>query len=149
MASTKFTPDRVSGLLCLGFALAIGIQAIRLDPGTLGKPGPGLAPLIYACILSLFSVILLIRSFLSGANFTVIVEWRSLLTILIILTIYGVAIEWLGYLICTFVVIAALLRTVRSGWLQTIVFAAAATLFVDLLFVRWLMVPLPIGSIFH
>lgn len=149
MAANKSTPDRVSGLLCLGFALAIGIQAIRLDPGTLGKPGPGLAPLIYACILSLFSLILLIRSFRSGANFSVLIDWRSLLTILVILTFYGVAIEWLGYLICTFVVIAVLLRTGRSSWLQMIVFAAAATLAVHLLFVLWLMVPLPIGSIFH
>jgi putative tricarboxylic transport membrane protein len=149
MASNKSTPDRASGLLCLGFAVAIGIEAIRIGPGTLGQPGPGLVPLIYACILMLFSVILLLRTFRSGANFSILIDWRSVLPILAVLIFYGVAIEWLGYLICTFVVIAVLLRIAITGWLQTIVFAAAATIAVDLLFVRWLNVALPMGSIFN
>jgi putative tricarboxylic transport membrane protein len=149
MASKKSSPDLASGLLCLGFAVAIGIEAIRLDPGTLGRPGPGLAPLIYAGVLVLFSVILLLRTFRSGETFSILLDWRRVLSILAVLIFYGVAIEWLGYLICTFVVIAVLLRTTRPGWLQPIVFAAAVTLAVDLLFVRWLAVALPIGSIFQ
>jgi putative tricarboxylic transport membrane protein len=141
-------PDRSSALICLGFAIAVGIEAFRLGPGKLGTPGPGLTPLFYASILALLSVILFLRSRNSSDSFVIVLRWRSILSILTILLVYGLTIEKLGYLICTFFVMVALLRVGRAGWVVSLLFAGAATLAVNLLFVQWLAVPLPMGSIF-
>ena len=42
----------------------------------------------------------------------------------------------------------ALLQLAGARRVQSLVFASVATGFVHLLFVKWLLVPLPIGSIF-
>ena len=78
----------------------------------------------------------------------IVLRWRSILPILAILLIFGLTIEWLGYLICTFLVMALLLRIGGVRWTGSLLFAGVATLAVNLMFVRWLAVPLPIGSIF-
>lgn len=141
-------PDRSGALICLAFAAAVGFQAYRLDTGTLDQPGPGLTPLLYASALAVLSAILLLRSHTATENFAIDLRWRPVLSILAILLLYGLAIEWLGYLICTFVVTALLARTAGVRWVGTLVLAGATTMAVNLLFVRWLAVPLPIGSIF-
>ena len=142
-------PDQSSGLICLGFAIAVGIEAYRLGIGKLGSPGPGLTPLFYASALAFLSAVLLLRSLdtpKSPAN--IVLRWRSILPILAILLIYGLTIEGLGYLICTFVVMFLLLRIAGARWTASLLFAGIATLAINLMFVRWLAVPLPIGSIF-
>lgn len=122
--------------------------AMKLDLGTLEKPGPGLVPLIYAGVLAILSVCLLIRTFLSTKIFATSIEWRSIAPVLLALTFYGVAIEWLGYVICTFLITLALLRATRTSWIHSAAFAVATTVVIDLLFVRWLSVLLPTGSVF-
>jgi putative tricarboxylic transport membrane protein len=141
-------PDHSSALICLGFAVAIGIEAYRLGPGKLGSPGPGLTPLFYASVLAFLSVILFLRSRGRSDSPTIVLRWRSILSILAILLVYGLTIEWLGYLVCTFFVMVLLLRRGGVPWIGSLLFAGAATVMVNLLFVRWLAVPLPIGSIF-
>jgi putative tricarboxylic transport membrane protein len=148
-APRSSNPDRSSGLICLGFAIVVGVEACRLGLGKLGKPGPGLTPLFYASVLAFFAAILLLRSLgMPESRAKIVLRWRSVLPILAILLIYGLAIEWLGYLICTFLVVVLLLRVGGVRWAGSLLFAGVATLAVNLMFVRWLAVPLPIGSIF-
>lgn len=142
-------PDRSSGLICLGFAIVVGIEAYRLGLGKLGRPGPGLTPLFYASVLAFLAAILFLRSLgMPELRASIVLRWRSILPILAILLIYGLTIEWLGYLICTFFVMVLLLRIGGVRWPGSFLFAGVATLAVNLMFVRWLAVPLPIGSIF-
>ena len=127
----------------------VGIEAYRLGLGKLGTPGPGLTPLFYASVLAILAVILLLRSLgMPDSRVNIVLRWRSVLPILAILLIYGFTIEWLGYLICTFLVMVLLLRIGGVRWAGSLLFAGVVTLAVNLLFVRWLAVPLPIGSIF-
>lgn len=142
------SPDRLSALICLAFAIAVGIEAYRLGLGTLGSPGPGLTPLFYASILAFLSMLLFMRSWSASNHAVIVLRWRSILSILTILLIYGLAIEWLGYAVCTFVVMVLLLRTGGVRWIKSLAFAGIATVVIHLLFVRWLAVPLPAGSIF-
>jgi putative tricarboxylic transport membrane protein len=149
MTSRKVpSADRASALVFLAFAIAIGIEAYRLGLGTLGNPGPGLTPFSYASVLGLLSMLLYVRSRVASNGSAIIIQWRSVLPILAILLAYGLMIEWLGYILCTFVAMVLLFRTGGVGWIKSVVCAAIATLLVHLLFVRWLAVPLPIGSIF-
>ena len=144
----KINPDRSSAILCFVFAVVVGIEAYRLGPGRLGSPGPGLTPLLYASVLAGLSAILFFRSSPKGETPPVFLKWRPVLSILAILLIYGLMIEWLGYLICTFCVMLLLFRMGKVNWLWSLALAGMATLFINLLFVRWLGVPLPTGSIF-
>jgi putative tricarboxylic transport membrane protein len=144
----KSNPERSSAILCFIFAVVIGIEAYRLNPGRLGSPGPGLTPLLYAFILAGLSAILFFRSSPKGEGPPIVLKWRPVLSILAILLIYGLLIEWLGYLLCTFVVMFLLSRMGKVNWLGSLLLAGMATVFINLLFVRWLAVPLPIGSIF-
>ena len=144
----KINPDRASAILCLVFAVVVGIEAYRLGPGRLSSPGPGLTPLLFCIILAGLSAILFSRSSPKGETPPIVIGWRPVLSILAILLVYGLMIERLGYLICTFIVMLLLSRIGKVGWLGSLLMAGLAILAINLLFVRWLLVPLPIGSIF-
>jgi putative tricarboxylic transport membrane protein len=141
-------PEGASALVCLVFAAAFGVEGFRLGLGTFGSPGPGLTPFLYACILAILSACLIVRSRVASRRFAVVLQWRSIVPILAILFAYALTIEWLGYVTCTFLALFALLRLAGARRVQSLVFAAVATGFVHLMFVRWLLVPLPVGSIF-
>jgi len=130
------------------FAVVIGIEAYRLDPGRLNSPGPGLTPLLFSLLLAGLSAILFFRSSPKGEMPPIVIKWRPVLTILAILLVYGLMIERLGYVICTFVVMLLLSRMGKVGWPGSLLMAGLAILAINLLFIRWLLVPLPTGSIF-
>ncbi len=141
-------PDRSSALVCLAFAAAVGVEAYRLGLGTLGSPGPGLTPLFYASVLGFLSILLFIRSRGEPLRPAIAVQWRSVVAILAILLAYALTIEWLGYVTCTFLAMVLLLQVAGVHRIKSLLFAGIATALVHLVFVRWLLVPLPIGSIF-
>ena len=144
----KANPDRSSALVFLILALTVGMEAYRLGPGRLGSPGAGLTPLLYASILSALSIILFVRSLRQQGAILIVLRWRLILPILASLLTYGLLIERMGYLACTFVVMVSLSRMGKTGWLGSLIFAIGATLVIHILFVRWLAVPLPVGFIF-
>ncbi len=142
------TADRASALVCLVFAAGVGVEAWRLGVGTLGSPGAGLTPLLYACILAVLSIVLFAQSRDRAGDAAIVTRWRSVLPILAVLLAYALTIEWLGYVICTLAAMFLLAQLAGVRRLNSLVFAAIATLAVYLVFVRWLLVPLPVGSIF-
>jgi hypothetical protein len=141
-------PGRSGALICLAFAAAVGIEAYRLGLGTLGSPGPGLTPLFYASVLGFLSILLFIRSRGEPIRPAIVVQWRPVVSILAILLAYALTIEWLGYVTCTFFAMVLLLQIAGVRRIKSILSAGIATGLVHLVFVRWLLVPLPIGSIF-
>ncbi|HSQ04999.1 MAG TPA: tripartite tricarboxylate transporter TctB family protein [Burkholderiales bacterium] len=140
--------DRASALVCFGFAIGVGIEACRLGLGTLGSPGAGLTPLLYAGILAVLSLLLFIRSRGPSDEPEIVMRWRAVVPILGILLVYALTIEWLGYITCTFVAMFLLLQLAHVRRVNAVLFAAIATALIHVVFVRWLLVPLPIGSIF-
>lgn len=144
----RATADRTSALVCLAFAIGVGIEAYRLGIGTLGSPGAGLTPLLYAGILAVLSIVLFVRTKDKSDDPAIVTRWRSVIPILAVLLVYALTIEWLGYIVCTFIAMWLLLQLAGVRRINALVFAVAATALVHLVFVRWLLVPLPIGSIF-
>jgi len=141
-------PDRSSALVFFLLAIAVGIEAFRLNPGKLGSPGPGLTPLLYASVLGMLALILFLRGGRRTPESPAVFRWPSVLSILSVLLVYGLLIEYLGYLVCTFVAMILLFRMGKVRWPGALLSAASATAVIHLLFVRWLAVPLPIGSVF-
>ena len=52
----------VRGLLLLAISLAFGLQALRYSVGQLGRPGPGMFPLLVSCLLFTIGLITVVRS---------------------------------------------------------------------------------------
>lgn len=141
-------PDRAIALILFALAVAVGVGAYRLDIGTFVNPGPGLTPLLYACALGGLSILLFIRVQSSADQQDIVVQWRSVASILAILFAYALLIEWLGYIVSTLFVMFMLFQVAGVNRTRSILFAGLATTVVHVVFVRWLLVPLPIGSIF-
>ncbi|OGP59476.1 MAG: hypothetical protein A2162_12680 [Deltaproteobacteria bacterium RBG_13_52_11b] len=110
------TGDRISSLFGFFFALYILREGFGLDVGGLHQPGPGFFPVFGGVLLGVFSSILFVRSLSSqprgegrkgeGAkgNFMLVIYiFAGLLG-------YGFVLEWLGFILSTFLLVALLLR---------------------------------------
>lgn len=139
--------DRLSALVAMTFATAVGIEAWRLDPGTLRNPGPGLMPLIYSAVLVALAAILWARS-RHGHAAAFEAPWRAILSVLALLLAWGLAIEALGYALCTLAVVSLLTRGMGATWSRALASGVAVTAVVHVVFVSWLAAPLPRGSLF-
>ncbi len=139
-------------------ALSVGgcILASRLGLGNMSSPGAGLIPFGTAAILALMSAGMIVGSLVRAAKegpagATKILEgvnWTAAVVVLCTLAGYGVAFDALGFDICNFLMMVALLRTVgrKKVWL---VFAVSAITAVGahLLFITWLNCQFPRGPL--
>jgi len=95
--------DRISSLICIGVAVAICEESIRVDPGTFSNPGPGFLPLICGLILGIFGGLVFIKTFLrtSSEKKTVLwgpdTKWREMVLSMISLVIYALLMDYIGF----------------------------------------------------
>ena len=134
------TYDRVSSLFFVVLAFAICVESIRLSPGSLGNPGPGLIPLGCGFILGIISLIVFTRTFkgLPQAREAFwgpgVKKWNSILS-LVSLTGYGLLLDFLGFILVTFLWMSFLCRWVGGmGWKGTIFTSVVTTFFSYVLF---------------
>lgn len=137
-------------------ALGIGtcMMAYRLGLGDLYNPGPGLIPFGVAALLCLMSLGLCLSSL-----FKVIkgsqerdafkgIEWGRVVLVLCALLGYGVAFNFLGFRICTFLLMVLLFGVVgRLKWWLTIAISLFTVLCTYLIFEVWLGCSFPQGPL--
>jgi putative tricarboxylic transport membrane protein len=114
-----------SSLVWLGLAVLICIGSLRLSLGSFQNPGPGFLPFIAGLVLGILSVIVYLQARRSAATAPGTKQplWTNpggvkkiFLTSLALLA-YGVGLNYLGFLISTFIFLAFLLRIVeRRRW---------------------------------
>lgn len=144
--------DFYAGLFLMGVSMGACILASRLGFGDIHNPGAGLIPFGVAILLGLMSIGLCLRSL-----FGVIkgyqereafkgIEWGRVVLVLCALLGYGVAFNFLGFRICTFLLMILLLGVVgRLKWWLTIAISLFTVLCAYLIFVVWLGCPFPQG----
>lgn len=121
--------DLMSGVFWLVVAIYFSIEALRLDIGTLGKPGPSLVILFGSGILGVFSIVLICEALLrwrrsvpgteiadapkAQGQFKVVLALCALCT-------YIVLLPKVGFIIATFGLMTFLFRMLgqASLWLQ-------------------------------
>lgn len=145
--------DRVFGLICLGLSLWLITEALRYDYTTKYTPGPGFAPFWIGVLLGLFSLYLIVDSFLRKGGGTdeerVLPERSSLQRILLIIltvVVYTGVLMPLGFLLSTAALIFILLYflekyTIFKSLLYSVLIGGG-TFF---LFSYWMEVELPKG----
>lgn len=146
------TVDLLSGCAGVVFALAVCYGALGMPMGTIGNPGPGFLPFWVGAALTTLSLALVMRAFFKGdAPVGESVEPRHprhVVGTLAGLVFYALALETLGYLVTTFLLLSVLVRMLgQRRWPATLAFSALATGGSYALFGLWLGAPLPKGLI--
>jgi putative tricarboxylic transport membrane protein len=143
--------DRVFGMICLGLSFWLIIEALRYDFLTKFTPGPGFAPFWVGVLLGLFSLYLIVDSYMrkSGEkdDKPVLPERSSLQRvglITLILIGYTIVLMPVGFLLSTLALVFVLLYflekySIVKSLLYSTLFGAGAFL----LFQYWLEVELP------
>ncbi len=146
--------DAVFGalLLALGLAVLVGVQGFPKIPGQ--QVGPALFPGLIAVGLSVGGLILLVRGWRARAQqpWLVLQSWvRSprhlwaLVLLIVSVLFYMLASAWLGFLLCSTLILSALFAVLRVPLARAVLTAAVVTLLIHFAFYKLLRVPLPWG----
>jgi hypothetical protein len=140
--------DRVLGLGALLVAIPVALAAWGFGLGTPKSPGAGFWPLLIALAMAGLGVSLLLRPGADATREAGRPRWRKLALTLVTLAFYAVALEPLGYLPATFMLLLMQLRWVESRpWRGSAAVALVAAVVSLVLFRVLLKVPLPVGVI--
>jgi putative tricarboxylic transport membrane protein len=143
--------DQISSLIWLLFALYICIESLRLPLGSMREPGAGFLPLGSGLCLGVLSAIVYFqarfrkkedvrRSWYSKER------WKSLLIILAVLFAYSLLLEFLGFLVSTFILLLMLFRLAQPRrWVVAVGGSALASILSYMVFEVWLKTQLPKG----
>lgn len=138
--------ERAAGLVLEAIAAIVALAARPLPLGSLGQPGPGYAPLLYAAILAALGLAMVARG---GAARAAAIDWGDLPHALVILgavAFAALAIERLGYRLTMLAVLVFLLGAVeRRNPLAVALVAFDLSFGSHFVFWTLLRVPLPSG----
>jgi putative tricarboxylic transport membrane protein len=143
--------DKISSLVMLGIAAFICMESLRLPLGSWRDPGAGFLPLGSGICLGILSIVAYFQArFRAGED-----VWRpwysrerrkSLLIILGVLFIYSLILEFLGFMLSTFILLFMLFRLVeRQKWVVAVGGSAIASIVSYAVFQVWLKTQLPRG----
>lgn len=132
------------------FAVAVSIEAYRLDIGTPSNPGSGFLIFGASTVLGILALHQLIKSI--GDRERRIPEdvsrtyGRRVLAVLVILAVYIFLLAPVGYLICSFLLLCFLFRVLEKGkWVYTLRDAFLTSVISYVIFALLLQLQLPKG----
>jgi len=146
--------DQGSSLLWLGVAVLICIGSLQLSLGTFNNPGPGFFPFGAGLILGILAAVVFVQarraaSSSKGNRESVLVSpgaGKKIVLTTVALLAYVVGMEYLGFLISTFIFLAFVLRTIEpQRWGVVILESLLASGICYFVFQIWLQVELPRG----
>lgn len=148
------TKDRTCGILLILAGIVFGAMAMQFNSTIdTSDPGPKLFPLIGCFGMVACGVGLLFQK--SEEKWPVFLEmdgWKKLGIQAAILMVYVFAIKWIGFLICTPVVLYIFTtmydREKKTSIVKRVVYSVVVTGCVWFLFVKVLLVMLPAGQLF-
>jgi putative tricarboxylic transport membrane protein len=145
--------DQWSGVAFLIVSTCICWGSALLPYGNVHDPGPGFLPFWLGIVLGLMSIGLILQSSLKKSGGKMLrevlaekVRWVKVLSTLIALTLYAVLMDYVGFLIITFLLIAYLIRFIDpQSWKKSLGWALAGSIGAHLIFNVWLQLRLPRG----
>lgn len=145
--------DRTSSLFWLAVALMAVYGAIQLGVGRLQQPGSGFLSFLAGSFICLMALIVFFQSFLKGKGFQAKiptlwegVNWRRPLVIGLLLVAYILALERVGFLLTTFIILGVMFKGVENlPWWKTTLLSASGSVASFLLFDTLLKASLPKG----
>ena len=148
----RLRADTATAILALAVAAYITYEGRDLGIGTTNNPGSGFILFWVGLAVAALSLALLVVSLRASADKTTIGgpfatgRWGKVLYVVVLLVAYTYALEFLGFIIATFVLLMLLFKTVEpQSWTVSVVGSALATGTAWLVFVAWLGTQLPAG----
>ena len=133
------------------FSFYLSFESYRLGLSTASRPGPGLFPFIAAACIGLIAALRLTNSVRMSApdenpGSGIAGEGRLVLYVIAGMAAYAFLLDLLGFLFCTFLLVAFYLKVIAARrWPVTLIFAAAVALASHLFFDVLLKAELPRG----
>ncbi len=146
--------DALIGLLLLIGAVALVLYSRTIPEMTGQQYGPGVFPLLVGVALGLTALVLMVRALAAGRGQPLVeveeglVSRRGATTVAVVIggiAFYLLAADWLGFLVVAPLVLLALFRTQRVGWVMGVTVAVGTSLVMHFAFYQLLRVPLPWG----
>lgn len=145
--------DIVSTLFFLAIGVITTISSWTIGFGKWEDPGPGFMGALSGAALSLFSLIWLVDSWAKrhaggSSSIKFFPEAQSparIIKVLVPLCGFALLLEPLGFLICTFLFLAFLLKDDSKSWSRTLLFSLVVSVATYLVFEVWLQVQFPEG----
>ncbi|MGI6285340.1 tripartite tricarboxylate transporter TctB family protein [Neomoorella humiferrea] len=141
---------RTTGLFLIIVGVALMVDSVVvLKLGNYHHPDSGFLPFWYSLLLVIFSLALVISNL--GADgrpqpFWGTLQWVKPLIAALIIGLYGVIMEEIGYMLATFIFLLAWETFLEhEKWLKTLVISVIGTISLYLIFEHMLGVPLPAG----
>jgi putative tricarboxylic transport membrane protein len=145
----------ISSLVFLVCGVFITVSSLRIHVGTFRDPGAGLFPLITGILMGIISGGMFIKSYLQSisAGQEPLGKDKRLwhnksVAAVVIMLLYAITIDWLGFLTVTFLILFILYKAVGNLSLKVSLGGAILTAAIAyLLFKLWLNVQLPVGPL--
>jgi len=145
--------DKWSSLVWLGLAIWVCVGSYKLSLGTFNNPGPGFLSFIAGLIVGALALVVHLQSRSSSSPAKPAVRFwantdRSLrmMVTVVALLIYAIGMEYLGFLLSTFIFLAFLLKFIEpQRWTVAIFGPLLASVASYLIFEIWLQSQLPRG----
>jgi putative tricarboxylic transport membrane protein len=142
----------VANLFWLALAALSAVGAWRLEVGTLHSPGAGFLPFYAAILFGVLAFVSLLQDLkkMAGPASEIWdgVRWTRWITMVASLFIYVAIMEWLGFMLATFLLMLVLFRLLEPYRWTTVLFFSLATMgSAYLFFVVLLDSRLPRGSL--
>ncbi len=145
-------PDIYSASFLLAFAFFAAISGIRYGVGSLHQPGSGFFPFCGALVLSISGTVTLVQALRqkgeeeAPAGKGAERRWQSVLYLLIAAAVYGVILETVGFVLCTFFLFLYFLRVVApTRWSRALLISVCVAVASHLVFNVGLDAELPKG----
>ncbi len=143
--------DKAASLVWLALGVLLAVLSLRLDVGSFHEPGPGFLPLLTGIMLSLSSGGLLLKQCLKqggggSANLWAGLHWGRGVTVLLALVVYSLTLEFLGYIVGTFLLMVGLFSLYdHRRWWVALGGSIAVILVTYIVFCYWLQAQFPAG----
>jgi putative tricarboxylic transport membrane protein len=140
--------DRVTGVILLVIGAVGAWSSAQLKMGSFRHPGVGFLPFGLCIILIGLSLALIISRWKKGTSvpFWSHRTWLKPLLGIVILGLYALVIETLGFPLTTFAFLLAWMGVIeRIHWLKMLMISVGVTIVLYLIFGYFLEVPVPMG----
>lgn len=143
------TVHRFAALAWLLLAVVVGLYSLlRLPLGTLGEPGPGFFPAMAATALAVAALVVVLKlgAGVAAPYWGTREDLRRRVVVAAAVLGFGLALERVGFVLCTFAFLLVVLRVVyHPRWYVALALSVLVSVGLYVLFNWWLGVELPRG----
>jgi putative tricarboxylic transport membrane protein len=142
--------ELLGGVFWLGIGAYVIFAGRDMGLGGLHEPGPGFAFYWVGILMCALAASVIGQALLVGgptlASLWAGTRWGKVLAVVVLLLVYGVAFEPVGFIVCTVALLLALMWFVDPvKWWAAILVACGSTAGVWLALTKWLKIQLPAG----